>query len=278
MRDPRNNIFCGSFFVLILGQGKLTGIAFIPTFAFMRIAIDARFIFSNEMPGYSAFTKEVFINLAAKHPADEFIFLVDQPLVNSENFPPNSITVLVTPKPKNYISYKWWFDVKLPMALRKHKPDIFIGTYGLCSNNTGVPQLLIVHDLGFLHHQAAHFPHSALFYKNSTANCLKKSGGIIATSEAIKTELFDYYKKLTTDVNVCKSAVNSSIEPLEWDEKNKVKATYTEGCEYFIFNDYKQSLLPIYQCLKSIFHFQKMAAKQYETGNYRLFLFYKKGT
>ena len=137
----------------------------------MLIAADARFLDSPEMPVYQAFTEKLLLQLAKDHPNDQFIFFVDKPVeLLTTVVPTNVLRVVITPKPKNYWTYKWWFDVRLPLALRKYKPAVFIGSYGLCSCNTSVSQILIVHDLAFRHKYAAHFDHSFLFYKKSKSS------------------------------------------------------------------------------------------------------------
>ena len=201
----------------------------------MLIAADARFLDSPEMPVYQAFTEKLLLQLAKDHPSDQFIFFVDKPVeLLTTVVPTNVLRVAITPKPKNYWTHKWWYDVRLPLALKKYKPAVFIGSYGLCSCNTSVSQILIVHDLAFRHKYAAHPHHSFLFYKKSTPICLKKAAAIVAVSQSIKEELAIAYPISQKKITVCGSASDSGYTFLEWAGKEHTKEKYTQGCEYFL--------------------------------------------
>lgn len=116
----------------------------------MRIAVDARLLQSSEMPELSEFTKEVFTRLAEQRTQHQFIFFVDSAFSGSITFSQNVTVVAITPAPTNILLYKWWYDIKLTLALKRNKADIFVATYGLGSLTTSVPQVFIIRDLAFL--------------------------------------------------------------------------------------------------------------------------------
>src|SRR5207253_6366910 len=113
-----------------------------------------RFLHSSEVPDLRNFTNEVFGRLAVQHAEHEFIFFTDRPLNGAISFPENVTTVALTPRPTNVLLYKWWYDVKVSLALKKYKADAFIATCGLASLSTSIPQVLIVRDLAFLKKRA----------------------------------------------------------------------------------------------------------------------------
>ncbi len=209
------------------------------------------------MAEYHAFTQEVFFRLAQLQPNHRFIFFVDKLPIVSFELPPNVSVITITPKPKNFISYKWWYNVKLALALRKHKPDVFIGSYGLCSTTTSVPQLLIVHDLSFLHKQSAHPKHSSLFYKKSTRNCLNKASAVATVSQSVKDEIVSAYHFPGNKITVCGSAGRTAFAPVEWAEKEATKERYTHGYEYFVYHVTDNSATQFIHVLKAFSLFKK---------------------
>ena len=223
----------------------------------MLIVIDTRFLCAVDMPAYSVFTSNVFLHLPVLQSNHRFIFLVDKDPVTLLELPPNVSIITITLKPKNFLSYKWWYNVKLALALRKYKPDVFIGSYGLCSTTTNVPQLLILHDLGFLHKHAAHSRHSFLMYKKSTKFCLHKAFAIASVSQAVKEETETKFAISPNKIKVCGSAGLSVKQIADWTVKEHTKEQYSQGCEYFIFHVTDNSASQFLSVLKAFSIFKK---------------------
>ncbi len=97
----------------------------------MQIAVDCRFLTSTNYTEYSHFTVNVILPTARKYTDCNFIFFIDKSL-EATSFPEN-VTRVTTPSPKNFLTYKWWFDIQLPFLLKKHKATVFVGSYGLIS-------------------------------------------------------------------------------------------------------------------------------------------------
>ena len=199
----------------------------------MLIAIDARYFYDGEMSEYKTFTREIFWSLVKQQVNHQFLFISDKSLALEENLPSNVKHIIITPKPRNYLSYKWWFHVRLPLLLNKNKVDLFIGTYGLVSAKTKAKQILILHDLSFLHKNANHPNHSVLFYKKNTAYNLNIASAIIALSDSTKDGLSTAYSCKANKTIVCKSGVSAHYKPIERAEKEAIKKEYSDGCEYF---------------------------------------------
>lgn len=201
----------------------------------MRIAVDARALQADTISEYSTFTREVMLGLATLYTEHQYIFLSDSPIDPSFNLPGNITTATLTPKPTNVLLYKWWYDVKVPLALKKHKADVFICTSGLCSLTTSIPQVLIVHDLAFRHNPVFLAKGSLFFFRNFTRKFLKKAEIIVTLSDFIKQEIISTYSIPAQKTTVIGNAAGSSFKPLDWEEREKVKEQYAEGCEYFVF-------------------------------------------
>lgn len=200
----------------------------------MRIAFDARFLESNKMPEARDFTNEVFGRIAKQHPEHHFIFFVDSVLTKPAGLPENVTVITIKQKLVNAVMYKWWYDVRLAIALSKYKADLFVGSYGLISLRTSLPQILIVRDLSFLHKSYYSPYNSHTFYRRFTHFFIKKAKAIVTLSDFIKEELINRYKPASA-IQAIGSGVDDFYKPVEWEERESIKQQFAEGCEYFVF-------------------------------------------
>ena len=201
----------------------------------MRIAVNTRFIVPAQLEGYGYFTREVFFLLAHNHPEHQFIFFFDRPFDEKLLFPKNVTPVVVPPKARHALSFRWWFDVKIPLALKKYKADVFVSPDGFCSLFTKVPQVLVIHDLAFIHHPKFIPTIHRFFYKRYTPLFLKKAAVIATVSEFSKKDIVDQYQVDEQKIINVSSAAKNIFQPVEWDEKEAIKTEYADGCEYFVF-------------------------------------------
>jgi len=236
----------------------------------MRIAVDARLLQSSEMPELSEFTKEVFTRLAEQRTQHQFIFFVDSAFSGSITFSQNVTVVAITPAPTNILLYKWWYDIKLTLALKRNKADIFVATYGLGSLTTSVPQVFIIRDLAFLR-KKNYFPYSSYsFYKKFTDGFIKKAKAVVTLTDFIKDELVSRYKLEKDVIETVGRGVNVSYKPITWEEKEQIKERYAAGCEYFIFANsiHRSNLLNTLKAFSIFKKWQKTNMKLFITGNF----------
>ena len=201
----------------------------------MRIAVNTRFIVTGQLEGYGYFTKEVFFLLAHNHPEHQFIFFFDRPFDTSVVFPKNVTPVVVPPKARHALSFRWWFDVKIPLALKKYKADVFVSPDGFCSLITKVPQVVVIHDLAFIHHPKFIPTIHRIFYKRYTPLFIRKASVVATVSEFSKKDIVDQYHVDEQKIINVSSAAKTIFQPVEWDEKEAIKTQYADGCEYFVF-------------------------------------------
>ncbi len=223
----------------------------------MLIAIDARYFYEDEINAYKTFSREIFLSLALQQSAHQFLIVLDRQNTEENNFPANVKQIVITPKPKNYLTYKWWYHVRLPLALKKYKADIFIGTYGLLSAKTNARQILLLHNLSFLHKNAYHPRHSVLFHKKNTTDNLNIASAILVVTDSIKDELSKVFSLTADKPIVCKSAVSNEYKQIEWKKKEEIKDEYSGGCEYFLFLYNYQTASQFIMVLKAFSIFKK---------------------
>jgi glycosyltransferase involved in cell wall biosynthesis len=201
----------------------------------MNIAVNTRLLLRDQLEGFGYFMHEVLRIMAAKHPEHHFFFLFDRPYDPAFIFGNNITPIVAGPPTRHPVLWKYWFDARLPFILKKIKADVFLSPDGFCSLTTSVPQCVVVHDLGFLHHPKAYQKSHQLFYKYYVPRFLKKAKAVATVSEFSKKDIVQTYKMDPSRIRVVYSAVKDSFKPIGWEEKDAVKEKYTGGREFFIY-------------------------------------------
>ena len=201
----------------------------------MQIAVNAIFLQKTSLEGYGWFVQEVFKRLVIQHPEHEFIFVFDRPYNESFVFAKNVTPVVVKPAARHIFSFKYWYDLKAPMALKKFQPAIWVQPYGFCSLTTKTPQLLVVHDLAFLHYPKFISWHQRWYYQQFTPKFLKKAKQIVTVSEFSKQDILLHYPVEANKLSVVHGAAREGFDPLDWGSRDATKASYADGREYFLF-------------------------------------------
>lgn len=222
----------------------------------MRIAVDARFLRPDTTSQFEDFIRELMFRLAKLHPEHQFIFLSDTH-IDPLSLYPNISLVILAPKPSNALLYKWWYDIKVSLALKKYKADSFICTSGWCSLTASVNQVLIIRDLAFFHNAVFSSKINGYFYRLFRAKFLKKAKLVVALSDFIKNEIVTAYKALAPNIAKISGAADRSFKPLDWEEREKVKEQYAQGCEYFVFTNAAKPAKNLINLLKAFSIFKK---------------------
>lgn len=201
----------------------------------MRIAVTAIFLQPNQLEGYGHYAHEVFGRLVKQHPEHEFIFLFDraydQKFVSAENITP----LVVSPKARHPLSFKYWYDVAAPLALLNKKVDVWIQPFGFAGLTTNIPQVLLVHDLAFLHYPQFIPWYHRRYYQWFTPRFLRKAQTVVTVSDYTRQDIIDTYQLPAEKIHVVKGAARHNFGPISWQEKEQVKDGYADGREYFLF-------------------------------------------
>jgi len=223
----------------------------------MRIGVNTRFLLPGQMEGYGNFVYEIFTRLATDHPEHTFFFLFDRPYDPGLPVFSNVKPVVIGPRARHYVLFKWWFDVKLPLALRRLKIDVFISSDGFCSLTTSVPQVVVVHDLAFLYFPRFIHKLHLLFYRRYTPMFLKKAKVVATVSFFSKQNIIEKYGVNEKKVLVVHSAAKQAFKPLDWQQREEAKEKYAGGCEYFVFVGGLQLRKNFMNVLKAFSQFKK---------------------
>ncbi len=201
----------------------------------MVIAVNTRFLLKDQLEGCGYFLSEIFKRITLAYPEHKFIFIFDREFDPQFIYSSNIIPVVTGPAARHPLLWKLWYDLKVPAVLKKYKADVFVSADGFCSLQTKVPQCLVVHDLAFLHFPGLIKRSQSWYYKRFTPKFLEKAKTVVTVSEFSKADILQHYKIDPEKIDVIYNGVHKNFLPLSFEDKQKVKQEFTEGCEYFIY-------------------------------------------
>ena len=201
----------------------------------MRIGINARFLLDGKMEGFGWYSYEITKRLVQNHPEHEFIFFFDRSYSEKFIFGSNVTPVVIQPPARHPILFMLWFDIALPRALKKYKIDVFFSPDGYLSLRTKVPQIATIHDLNF-----EHFPEDLPFAARKYLRYFfpkfaHKAQHIITVSNYSKDDLVKTYAVKAEKITVAWNAASNIFKPIELEQKQLIRNTYSNGKQYFVF-------------------------------------------
>ena len=223
----------------------------------MRIAITALFYNRTLADGYGSFSNTVINGLIGSYPEHEFILLIDKPFDLPFVQHANVRVINVSPKIRHPLATYYWYNVSAPAVLRKFKPDVWLQPYGFCSLTSSIPQLLVVHDLAFVHHPEFIQWYHAYYYRFYTPRSIKKAKWVLTVSDFSKQDIIKHYAFSGKKITVVANAANQLFAPVDWDKKVSVKEKYTGGNEYFLFTGSIHPRKNLMNLLKAFGQFKK---------------------
>ena len=191
------------------------------------------FLTNNKLAANGNFIREAFNQIAQFHLEHTFLFISNEPSGFSI-LPGNVVPVVAGYEAKSTMKWFIWYNFKIRKILKKYKADVFISSQ-FCSLITGVPQVLISPDLGFIHQPSSVNKKQRLFYKKCTPRFLKKSKIIIALSQFEKADIIKQYKTDPAKVAVIYEGINENDQPVNFEEREIIKEEYADENEYFIY-------------------------------------------
>lgn len=223
----------------------------------MNIAVNTRFLMKDNLEGYGYFIQEVFKRLTLSYPEHQFFFLFDRPYSDEFIFSSNVHPVVVSPPARHPFLWKYWYDIRIPAVLKKIRADVFVTPDGFCSLATKVPQCLVVHDLGFLHHPEAYKKAHVIYLKRYVPKYVRKTEVLVTVSRFSMEDIIKHYKTDPGKIKVVYSAPKEIFRPIPMDERAAVLDQYTNGAEYFIYVGAIQPRKNLINLLKAFSIFKK---------------------
>ncbi len=201
----------------------------------MKIAVNTRLLLKNKLEGIGWFTYETFSRMVKAHPEHRFYFLFDRPFDPSFIFADNVEPVVVSPPARHPFLHYWWFEHALPRALKKIGPDLFISPDAYNSLASPYKNLMVIHDLNFVHHPGIMPWLSQKYYNYYTPLYAWKASRIVTVSQYSKYDIVKQYEIPAEKIDVVYNGANETYAPVPEDIKERTRKERTGGKPYFLF-------------------------------------------
>lgn len=202
----------------------------------MRIAVNTRLLLHNKLEGIGYFTLKTMERVVKNNPEHEFIFFYDKKPYHEFLFAENVQAVTIPLPTRHPVLWYVYFNLILPLYLKKYKVDVFFSPDGYIPLNSPVPTLNTFHDINYEHnpdyirdwgHRKYLLHYFPIF--------AKKSSHLVTVSEYSKTDLMDFYDIPDSKIDVVHNAANELYYVLSEQESEIAKQQLTHGKDYFYY-------------------------------------------
>ncbi len=201
----------------------------------MKIAVNTRLLLKNKLEGIGWFTFEIFRRMVKAHPEHRFYFLFDRPYDKAFRFAENVVPVVVPPPARHPVLHYWWFEHALPAALKKINPDLFVSPDAYNSLSSPFRNLMVIHDLNFVHYPAMMPWLPRKYYNYYTPLYAEKANRIVTVSQFTKNDLVKQYALSPDKIDVVYNGANEHYAPVPEAIQTLTREEFTGGKPYFIF-------------------------------------------
>jgi glycosyltransferase involved in cell wall biosynthesis len=188
-----------------------------------------------ELDGIGNFVKEGFSRIIADHPEVEFLLMCDKGFAENYFDFPNVKKYHIFPALRHPLLYVFYMELIVPVFLKKHKPDLFIGPEGILSLSSQCRQLACVHDLNFLHYPENLNFRNRVYYNFFVPRFIRKSARIAVVSDYTRKDIIKSYNVNPEKIDIVYSGIKTNLEPLVTSEIYDIRREHTGGCPYFFF-------------------------------------------
>ena len=201
----------------------------------MKIVVNARFLIKDKLEGIGWFSHEVLRRMVEAHPEDEFIFLFDRPFDDTFLYAPNVKGVQLFPPARHPFLWYLWFEIAVKRYLNKHKPDAFFSPDGYLSLKASCPQVMVCHDIAFMHYPEYVPKLVNKYYRHYTPKFLKRADRVVTVSEFVKSDIYSTYNTSKDKIVVANNAAREAFEVIDEGERNAIQDQFTSGQPYFLY-------------------------------------------
>jgi len=201
----------------------------------MVVVVNTRLLLKNRLEGIGWFTYETLRRITQNHPEHQFIFLFDRPFDAEFVFSGNVTPVVVWPPARHPLLWYVWFEWRIPAILKKYKADVFISTDGYLSLRTKIPQVVVMHDINFVHRPQDLPWLTSLYYNFFFPKFARKATRLATVSEFSGNDIANRFGIDPEKIDVVYNGINSAFSPLSQEEIEVVRSKYSSGEPYFLF-------------------------------------------
>ncbi len=199
------------------------------------IVVNTRMLLKDRLDGIGGFAYQTLKRITQVHPEVKFIFLFDRKFSKEFIFSDNITPIVVWPPTRHPVLYYIWFQISVKSLLNKLKPNLFLSHDGLIPLGAHCKKLSVICDINFYHYpKALPFAYS-FFFNRYFPKYAQEADKIITISNFCKNDISTTYHVQPSKIDVLYPGADERYLPLDEQTKQKVRAQYTYGKEYFIF-------------------------------------------
>ena len=199
----------------------------------MRLAVNARLIVSQRLEGMGLYTVEVIRQILLQTDF-ELLMLTDR-AGDLPELPRRVDRQILYPSARHPVLFAAWFELRVPAALEAWRADAFLSADNFTSLRTKVPQLLVVHDLAYLHQPEAVGRLQLAYYRYFMPRFARRAEALVTVSDATRRDVAEAYDIDPADIRVAYNGVRPRFAPLSVSRIAAVRARLTEGAPYFVY-------------------------------------------
>jgi len=201
----------------------------------LRIAVNTRLLLPGTLEGIGYYTRELCRRLPELMPEATFLFCFDRPFDPGLTAHPRVTGRVIFPPTRDPLLWRAWFDYRIPRVLRKWNADLFFSPDGYCSLRTGVPQVMVTHDIAFAHYRD-HLPARVQrYYERHVPLFLEAARRVITVSEFVRQDVHRRYATPLDKLSVAGNGVKPLFRPLPHGEVAAVRDRYAAGRPYLFY-------------------------------------------
>lgn len=223
----------------------------------MRIAVNTRMLLKGRLEGIGWYSYQLLSRLTRNHPEHQFFFFFDRPYDPSFVFADNVTPVVAYPQARHPVLFYLWTEWTIPYLLRKYRADVFFSPEGMGSLRTKVPQIITIHDLAFEHFPGHLIKSHLKWLRHYTPRFARKACSVLTVSEFSRQDLIRQYDLEPEKIDITYNSADEAYQPVSEEEREAVKAQYTEGNEYFLFAGSLNPRKNIIRLLQAFVKFKK---------------------
>lgn len=189
----------------------------------------------HKLEGLGLYSHEVLSRLVKAYPEHEFVFAFDRKFDPSFVYNENVTPLVVPPPARHPLLFYWWFEWSLPRIYKQYRCDAFLSPTGFTSLDRRIEHnVIVVHDLAYLHHPGDVGPAMLAYYRKYTPLFIEKASEIVTISKTSFDDLVKHFPKAAAKTTWSYNGVREIFTPLEQGKSASVSAKFTEGAPYFI--------------------------------------------
>jgi alpha-1,3-rhamnosyl/mannosyltransferase len=236
----------------------------------MQIAVNAACLRQDTPADTGRVATEIILAMCRQQPGHQFTLFFDGDVPPGLTFPANTTSVILPRRGTRAWHNYWWLEWQLVGAMKPFKPDLFIGLDGSLPLRSKVPAVLLIRELAFLRDAGLQTPVQQRSLKKHLTQYLGRAWKVAVLSDTLNKELVRYAPGVTDKLLRLNTGLSQLYKPLDWEQREAVKKTWTAGAEYFLVTASihpRNNIMPVLKAFSALKKRQRSNIRLVLAGN-----------